>query len=335
VTHIMQGCCCESISCPEFAECAPETVEFPCITVTAEYTATSSAGQLYRYYITMELRDVVMEFDASTNCYTSTEGFVDARYEFEACALPDAGPFNAAAGHCCPACNALCCGDSRTVEVLNQAIGPNLKVCCVFPCGGDAAPLLRMEFTGNYTGTFTDCDNAAANPGCCGAVVCDPPYTAGIDLGFRAWTNLSCDATTWFRCRTVDTYWGGHGGLWPSRILSNICGAGYQFENPSCTIEPDATVFNCAKTSFGVPFTHYQVCTCPAEICAGYYCVDRFVPLPVIYTQCCGCTIFHPRQLFCDAIGGASFPANDNGRVTNVVECDTMESTFCQPVVPP
>lgn len=326
----LAGCCCTQLSCAEFAECAPETVEFPCITVTAEYTMTSSAGQLFRYFITMELRDVVLTFNPATGCYTSTEGFVDARHETEFCALPASGPYNAAAGHCCPECNARCCGDQRTVEVVNQPIGNGLSICCVFPCGAAADPLLRMEFNGTYNATFTDCDNAPAAFGCCGAVVCDPPYPNGIALGFRAWTNLSCDATQWFRCRTVDTYWGGHGGLWPTRLSTNICGTGYQFENPSCVYEPDATVFNCAKTTFGVPFTHYQVCTCPTEFCRGFTCVSQQVPVQ-IFTKCCGCSLSDPQQILCPS----PIPQNENGRVTNVVQCDTMESTFCQPVVPP
>lgn len=321
------ACCCTEILCPEFKECAPNEVLLPCITLSSEYTLTSSAGQLYRYSIDIELHNVALAFDKSTGCYTSYAGTIDVQYTSELCSVFGTGNYNAADGHCCPSCATRCCGTSQTISVVNQAVGSAMTICCTNPCLANP-PLLKLEFSASFNATITDCYNATVAAGCCGSQVCDTPYAGTLGIAFRAWTNVSCDATQWFRCRTVDLNWGRLNGSdyqWPARLTTNICGTGYQFEYPTCTVDPVTLQFNCAKTTFGSPFTHYIVCTCATEFCRGFTCTSTLTP-PTI-TQCCGCSLFDPYQLFCTPV------QNENGRITGVVYCERLDSTFCQPSV--
>lgn len=343
------ACCCQTISCPEFAECAPALVTFPKIQFNRvqEVRWPIGTGHQLRTEIAVTITDLELQYDSGSGCYVMTENPAQVEISFTSSVYDVLhGTVNVAVSGCvCPPCLQTCLWE-RWTFTANDTVTTGITLCCVTPCGPSNAPVLMMEANINVDGVYDyeARDTSATNCGTCKPVVrpLGYPDPGPYPLAFRAYTNLTCDESTWFKCRTVDFYWGdsmGSNFFFTGRISPADTCHEYQFEKPYCEYDgesPTRTVFNCLKGPYGAMLTHFDTCSC--DLPPLYYpteCIDTSKPPCESFIKCCS----NRPALPCDPITPPYCPTgfpdpccNSDGVIPWRRQCDFLASLWEQPV---
>lgn len=295
MANLAPACCC-TITCTEFAACAPgPCIRIPLMVFRREQREENSACTLTIRELDFIIRDATFEWDAFSRCYLLQCAEVEAHYREQLWATfsPWGGTktFDIAEGDCCPDCLQCCKVSDTTFDVPPSPLANGISICCVQPCGLDSKPLFRMVFDRFLNGDLEQQYSAGA-PGadCCPALVTDGVVPSFLFFRFDVWTPVTCDITKWFQCRSVDWRIGDvlpggdtNGWGWSSGRITGgpipappappgapkinlICDGAYEHERPGCSYgpggDPDQTILDCAQLGHGTLGTTFDVTSC-------------------------------------------------------------------------